>query len=365
MKKKKTSIQSSSRIQSMPSRASIISIILIFLLMLVFAILRDIRLRRIVESNTNTITIGLLLENNNAALPYMRINYIDVPEQLASTKGMLCIRNISIISENLPSSFTRSIFRPTTVIFSSTNGGPEQPLISKNDFKEPCLLPGTNYLSSEGLLSATVPIAKTIDQFFYPFDTLESRFDLYIDAYWHTTVKSIKQEEIAIKVNYDDATFNSHSYNSKLTQTDHIAVRLNLIRSTIYQLLTICTIPIIILITIFVTRIRDTENFVQAILAMIFGLSGVKAVTIPSYINFPTILDIVFYILFFYLLIIMLYEVYKRTNDTHLMFSNQTSSDANNKHKKRKPRSNKENDERPKKGNRTKLRSKDKKRNHN
>jgi len=145
-------------------------------------------------------------------------------------------------------------------------------------------------------------------------------FDLRLDAYWqsqgHTVEYSEDHKRIEVKLNFNDPAFLTNLITVNVLSEGHIEVKVKsqMTRSAIYKLLTIWAIPLITLAAFFITKIRNTDGFVQAIIALIFGLSSVKGIVIPSFINFPTLLDTLFYILFFYLLIIMLYEIYKRTN---------------------------------------------------
>ena len=226
------------------------------------------------------------LARHEVPLSLVSLDYIYVPKYLVSDDDSLCIAEIKIFSDSTLRTLGDVIY-----------------LVNENTGKQNiCLGGGKNVILPEQFQIAPIVYSEYSPPFFYPFDVRTINYSLSSRLYFKSTGKNLDAKTEILMLVSPPRWIPNTNIISRSEDENGLNLRTSITRFPLAMFLSIIVPFGVLSIIYMLPGIRnEIGSFWEVIVGLIVGLWGLSGVLIPSYIDYPTIIETI--ILFLYVII--------------------------------------------------------------
>lgn len=236
------------------------------------------------------------LARHKVPFSLLSLDYIYVPENLVSGGNPLCVAEIKITSESSLDP-TGDIIYLVAENVDKVEDADESINTSRQDL---CLVAGKNLIFPDRFQVAPVAYSKYIDPYFYPFDIRVVEYNLSSQLYYKTTRDTLDADTQVLMSVSPPRWIPDTKIMPNFEGEKSLALRTTFNRFPLFRVLSLIVPMSIFSIIIILPRIRDeVGSFWEVIVGLILGLWGLSEVLIPSYIDYPTIIETIILFLYF------------------------------------------------------------------
>ncbi len=224
------------------------------------------------------------------------VDYIFVPENAIDDKP-ICIDKLTVRNLEPKDKFVESI------------------LVQSTDLNLVCLNTGKNYLIQNAAennedIQAFIYNSYT-NPFWYPFDERIFKFHLQLKAFYSDKPEDDDKFTISPIVASQTTPPTWFSRVDISQKPDGEELKIILTRFPFYKVLSVLMPSgVVLIIALLVYFRQDIDGFWEVIVGLIFGIWGLSEVLIPSYIDFPTIIETILLLLFVPLGLFVIHDVW-------------------------------------------------------